>query len=146
MVLALNRAIGGEGDNRVRSYIGLTGAAAVSRNLYPIARKAISSSSCIRLARTHFSQGHTPAGIADTLPFPGRITGPYRSAMKTWMRKRGDRVKIINGKYARHTSTVESNVYQRTADYPDEFANGHQVMLDTGELMTVRWEQVKRLR
>ena len=62
--------------------------------------------------------------------------------MKTWMRKRGDRVKITTGKYAGHTGTIESNVYQRTVDYPDEFHNGHHVMLDTGELVTVRWERV----
>ena len=36
---------------------------------------------------------------------------------------------------------MESNVYQRTADYP-ELANCYHVMLDTGELVTVRWEQV----
>ena len=59
------------------------------------------------------------------------------------MRRRGDRVKIISGKYAGHTGTVESNVYQRTVDYPDEWANGHYVMLDTEELVTVRWEQVE---
>ena len=59
-----------------------------------------------------------------------------------WMRRRGDRVIIITGKYAGHTGTIESNVYQRTADYTDEFANGYHVMLDTEELVTVRWEQV----
>ena len=65
--------------------------------------------------------------------------------MKTWMRKRGDRVRITTGKYAGHFGTVESNVYQRTVDYPDELHNGFHVMLDTGELVTVRWEQVERL-
>ena len=59
------------------------------------------------------------------------------------MRRRGVRVKIISGKYAGHTGTVESNVYQRTVDYPDELHNGFHVMLDTGELVTVRWEQVE---
>ena len=44
--------------------------------------------------------------------------------MKTWMRRRGDRVKIISGKYAGHTGTVENNVYQRTVDYRDELFNG----------------------
>ena len=39
------------------------------------------------------------------------------------MRKRGDRVKINSGKYAGHTGTVESDVYQRTVHYPDEFNN-----------------------
>ena len=56
-----------------------------------------------------------------------------------------DRMKITTGKYAGHTGTVESNVYQRTVDYPKEFANGHHVMLDSEELVTVRWEQVERL-
>jgi ribosomal protein L24 len=59
-----------------------------------------------------------------------------------WMRTRGDRVKIITGKYAGHFGTVESNVYQRTMDYPDEFSNGYHVMLDSKVLVTVQWDQV----
>jgi len=62
------------------------------------------------------------------------------------MRRRGDRVKITSGKYAGHTGTVESNVYQRTVDYPDELHNGFHVMLDTEELVTIRWEQVEPMR
>ena len=57
------------------------------------------------------------------------------------MRRRGDRVRIISGKYAGHTGTVESNVYQRTVDYPDEFSDGYHVMLDSEELVTVRWSR-----
>ena len=60
-----------------------------------------------------------------------------------WMRRRGDRVIITNGQYAGCRGIVESNVYQRTVDYPDEQANGHHVMLDTGELVTVRHDQVE---
>ena len=60
--------------------------------------------------------------------------------MKTCMRRCGDRVTIITGKYAGHQGRVESNVFQRTVDYPDEFANGHHVMLDTEELVT-RWQE-----
>ena len=67
---------------------------------------------------------------------------PYGWPMR-WMRRRGDRVMITNGRYAGHKGTVESNVYQRTVDYPGEWHNGHHVMLDTGALMTVRWEQVE---
>jgi len=63
--------------------------------------------------------------------------------MNTWMRCRGDRVKIISGKYAGHQGTVESNVHQRTVDYPDELANGFHVMLDSDELVTVKWYQVE---
>ena len=52
-------------------------------------------------------------------------------------------MKITTGKFAGHTGTVDSNVHQRTVDYPDESANGYHVMLDTEELGTVRWEQVE---
>ena len=37
---------------------------------------------------------------------------------------RGDRVMITIGKYAGHAGTIESNAYQRTVDYPDEYFNG----------------------
>ena len=49
---------------------------------------------------------------------------------------------ITSGKYGGAYGTVESNVHQRTVDYPDELTNGYRVMLDTEELVTVRWEQV----
>ena len=65
--------------------------------------------------------------------------------MKTWMRKRGDRVTITTGKYAGWTGSIESNVFQRTVDYPDELANGYHVMLDTEELVTVRCDQVQTI-
>jgi len=58
------------------------------------------------------------------------------------MRRRGDRVIIIRGKHEGHRGTVEANVYQRTVDYP-ELSNGYHVMLDTEELVTVRWDQVE---
>jgi len=60
--------------------------------------------------------------------------------MKTWMRKRGDRVRITTGKYAGQTGTIESNVFQKTVDYPGELSNGFQLMLDTGEVVIVRWD------
>ena len=62
------------------------------------------------------------------------------------MRRRGDRVIITSGTFEGHRGTVEANVHQRTADYPDELNNGFHVMLDSEELMTVRWEQVEALR
>ena len=63
-----------------------------------------------------------------------------------WMKRRGDRVKITCGKYAGYQGTVEANVYQKTVDYPEQWANGYHVMLDSDELVTVRWDQVKTLR
>ena len=49
-------------------------------------------------------------------------------------------MRITTGKYAQN-GTVESNVYH-------EWFNGHHVMLDTEELVMVRWEpgQVKSTR
>ena len=50
-----------------------------------------------------------------------------------WMRRCGDLVTITISKYASHTGTVESDV----------LANVYDVMLDTEELVTVRWDQVR---
>ena len=47
------------------------------------------------------------------------------------------------GKYAGRSGPVESNVFQRTVDDPDEWSNGYHVMLDTKKLVTVRWDQVE---
>ena len=42
--------------------------------------------------------------------------------------------------------TIDTNVYQRTVDYPDVWANGRHVMLDSEVLVTVRRDQVGGLR
>ena len=63
--------------------------------------------------------------------------------METWMRRRGDRVTITTGKYAGRTGTVEANVFQRTVDYPEEFAMGLHLVLDDGAWITVRRDQVR---
>jgi len=55
--------------------------------------------------------------------------------------KRGDRVIITTGSYQGSTGTVDSAVFQRTVDEPDEYAPGHHVVLDNGEVVTVRWDQ-----
>ena len=73
----------------------------------------------------------------DTPSFPSCLTVPYRLA-HGMDAEPGDRVKITTGKYAGHTGIFEANVYQRTVDYPEEWNNGHHVMLDTGEVVTVR--------
>lgn len=59
-----------------------------------------------------------------------------------WMRQRGDRVTIASGTHSGQTGTVESNVYQKTVDYPNVLSNGFQVMLDTEEVVTLRWDQI----
>ena len=62
------------------------------------------------------------------------------------MRRRGDRVTVTNGKYTGRNGVIESNVHQRTVDYPNDLSNGFHVMLDSGELVTVKWDQVKARR
>ena len=69
------------------------------------------------------------------------MPAPYSHAHENMDAEARGRVKITSGKYAGHTGTVVSNVYQKSADYPDEWHNGHHVMLDSEVLVTVRWEQ-----
>jgi len=52
-------------------------------------------------------------------------------------------VLILTGKYAGRGGVIDANVFQKSADYPDEWANGYHVMLDTDELVTVRHDQVR---
>ena len=56
---------------------------------------------------------------------------------------RADRVKIVSGQYTGATGTVDSRVFQRTVDYPDEYGPGYHVVLDEGKVVTVRVEQVE---
>ena len=56
--------------------------------------------------------------------------------------KRGDRVTIITGSYQRCTGVVDSAVFQRTKDHPDEYAPGYHIVLDSGPVVTVRWYEV----
>ena len=50
---------------------------------------------------------------------------------------------IISGRYNGHSGTVDSAVFQRTVDYPDEYAAGYHVVLDDGPWATVRLDQVE---
>ena len=56
--------------------------------------------------------------------------------------KRGDPVIIISGSCKGHKGVVDSAVFQRTVDYPDEYAPGYHVLLDDGTVVTMRWDQV----
>ena len=58
-------------------------------------------------------------------------------------RPRGTRVRIISGRYAGRIGTVDANVFQRTVDYPEEFAAGFHLTLDDDMRVTVRWDQVR---
>jgi ribosomal protein L24 len=57
--------------------------------------------------------------------------------------KRGDPVVIITGNREGRQGVVDSAVFQRSVDYPDEFSPGYHVVLDDGTVATVRWDQVQ---
>ena len=56
--------------------------------------------------------------------------------------RRGDRVVIVSGSHRGTTGTVESLVFQRTVDYPNEFAAEYHVVIEDRRMVTVRWDQV----
>jgi hypothetical protein len=39
---------------------------------------------------------------------------------------------------------VDSAVFQKTVDYPEEYAAGYHVVLEDERVVTVRWDQVAR--
>ena len=49
---------------------------------------------------------------------------------------------IISGLLNGATAVVESAVFQRTVDHPDEFAAGYHVVLADGWVNTAGWDQV----
>lgn len=57
--------------------------------------------------------------------------------------RRGQRITIRSGRYTGISGAVDSAVFQRTADYPEEFAPGYHVVLDGGKVVTVRWDQIE---
>jgi len=57
--------------------------------------------------------------------------------------KRGDPVVIASGRYKGVLGVVESAVFQRTVDYPDDFAPAYHVVLDDERVVTMRWDQLR---
>ena len=72
-----------------------------------------------------------------TKPYIALVNHSYRS-------RRGDHVMVVSGSHKGITGTVESVVFQRTVDYPNEYAVGYHVVLDDGRVVTVRREQVAK--
>ena len=56
--------------------------------------------------------------------------------------QRGDRVRIISGMYAGASGTVDTKVFQYSVNYPEELGMSYHVVLDAGQWVTVRVEQV----
>ena len=63
---------------------------------------------------------------ADTSPLSCCVTGSYNAHVSHNYRfKRGDPVRIGWGRYAGATGVVDSAVFQKTVDYPDDYSAGY---------------------
>ena len=56
--------------------------------------------------------------------------------------KRGAPVTVVSGRYKGHTGVVDSAVFQRSVDYPDDQHPGYHVVLDDERVVTVRRDQL----
>jgi hypothetical protein len=57
--------------------------------------------------------------------------------------ERGDRVVIGSGQRSGMMGVVDSAVFQRTIDHPEDVSPGYHVVLADNAVVTVRWDQVK---
>ena len=57
--------------------------------------------------------------------------------------KRGDRVVIVSGQRSGMMGVVDSAVFQRTIDHPEDVSPSYHVVLADNAVVTVRWDQVK---
>ena len=81
---------------------------------------------------------------AYTSPLSCCVTGSYNAHVSHNYRfKRGDPVRIGWGRYAGATGVVDSAVFQKTVDYPDDYSAGYHVVLEDERVVTVRWDQVR---
>ena len=81
---------------------------------------------------------------ADTSPLSCCVTGSYNAHVSHNYRfKRGDPVRIGWGRYAGAMGVVDSAVFQKTVDYPDDYSAGYHVVLEDERVVTVRWDQVR---
>lgn len=82
--------------------------------------------------------------VADDIPpLPPRESVRYRPHVShAYKYRRGDQVVVVSGSHKGSTGTVESLVFQRTTDYPEVYSAGYHVVLEDGQMVTVRWDQV----
>ncbi len=57
--------------------------------------------------------------------------------------RRGDPVIVILGRFAGHAGLVESVVHQKSVDQPQESSAACHVILDTGQVVTVKRERLE---
>ena len=55
----------------------------------------------------------------------------------------GTKVRITNGRYAKKSGIIDSNVYAAMVDFPGEVSMGYGVILEDDEWVMVRPNQVR---
>ena len=81
-----------------------------------------------------------------SLPLPPSVTARYCPYVSNYYRfKRGDPVTVVSGRYKGHSGVVDSAVFQRSVDYPDDQHPGYHVVLgsEPRKVVTVRFDQVE---
>ena len=58
---------------------------------------------------------------------------------------RGDQVRIVSGKHKGATGMIDSRVFQRSVDLPEEHTACYHVLLDSELVVTVNVSQVEAL-
>jgi len=76
-----------------------------------------------------------PLSLPSLSTYIGDMSHSYRY-------RRGDPV-IISGRYKGRRDIVESAVYQRTVDRPNDYDAGYHVVIGKAQVVTVRWDQVE---
>ena len=56
---------------------------------------------------------------------------------------RGTNVRVTSGAYAKKTGVIDSHIFGPSFDHPDDIALGYGVLLDDGDLVLVRHDQVR---
>ena len=57
--------------------------------------------------------------------------------------ERGDLVRI-RGHHAGGAGVVDNAVFQKTVDYPEEYAASYHVLLEDERVVAVRWDQAAK--
>ena len=84
--------------------------------------------------RDYVKETSEPSSAATTCI--GHMSHSYRY-------RRGDLVIITSGRYKGIRGIVESRVYQRTVDRPNDYDAGYHVVIGKAQVVTVRWDQVE---
>ena len=88
---------------------------------------------------------HGGVSLADNSPSRRWVTSGYSPHVShNYRYKRSDPVCIRWGRYADDVGFIDSAVFQKTVDNPDEYDAGYHVVLGDEKVVIARWDQVAR--